>query len=195
MSHLRRVVPPAVEPVSLEEAKAHMRISADFVADDAMIGRLIVAARERCEATLDRALVTSTWEYTVDAWPCRGGPTFGLPMPVASIESVSYFNAAGTLQTLGPSAYRLLSGEPGRLEPAYGTSWPLARGQSDAITVRFVAGYGDPEDVPELLKLGILMLAAHWYIHPEAAAEPSVGAGVSEMPLGVSYLWTTERWR
>ena len=50
---LTRQTPPAVEPVTVAEAKAHLRV--DISDDDTYIGTLITAAREWCEEYLDRS--------------------------------------------------------------------------------------------------------------------------------------------
>ena len=58
---------PAVEPVSLAEAKAHLRVDSDH--EDALIAQLIVAARIFVERTLGLALIAQSWSYFLDALP------------------------------------------------------------------------------------------------------------------------------
>ena len=58
---------PEVEPVSVAEAKAHMRI--DGSAEDILIGSLIVTSRLHIEAGIGLALVTQGWSWFLDAWP------------------------------------------------------------------------------------------------------------------------------
>ena len=50
---------PAVEPISLAEAKAHLRLDASD--EDALLTALITAARMFVERTLGVALITQSW--------------------------------------------------------------------------------------------------------------------------------------
>jgi hypothetical protein len=46
--------------------------------------------------------------------------------------------------------------------PTYGTSWPTVVSRADAITVEFIAGYGDSgADVPEPIRTAIALGAGH----------------------------------
>ena len=104
---LTLITAPADEPVTRAEAKLQCRIDADLTADDALIDGLVAAVREQAEHEIGGALVTQTWERTLDAFPVSGGAIeLGMP-PVQSLVSVKYLDAAGTEQTLAPSAYTL----------------------------------------------------------------------------------------
>jgi len=61
---LKQTVAPALEPVSLTEAKLHLRI--DTTAEDVLISSLIKAARQYCENYQRRAYITQTWELWLD---------------------------------------------------------------------------------------------------------------------------------
>lgn len=130
---------PGAEPVSLVEAKLHLRV--DGADDDALIGALIQAAREQCEHETGRALVSQTWELVLDAFPAaeiRIGKS-----PVQSIASVKYLDEQGDEQTLSSGAYVLdADTEPGWLMLAAGAAWPSTASVSNAVRIRFVAGYG-----------------------------------------------------
>ena len=60
---IKVVTPPATEPVTLAEAKLHLRV--DGSDEDALITRLISAAREQCEQELGRALADPTVDLVV----------------------------------------------------------------------------------------------------------------------------------
>ena len=64
---LKTVSEPAVEPVTLAEAKTHCRV--DTSTDDAYLSALIKAAREYCEAYCDETFVHSQHRMTLDAFP------------------------------------------------------------------------------------------------------------------------------
>ena len=79
------LTPPAVEPVSLAEARALLRVTTD--AEDALIASLIVAARERVELELGLALIATGFRQTFDK-PAPD-PVALVRGPVQSIDHVS----------------------------------------------------------------------------------------------------------
>jgi uncharacterized phiE125 gp8 family phage protein len=113
--------------------------------------------------------------------------------PIASITSVTYVDTDGATQTWSSALYQtdLPSGptaEPARILPAYNESYPSTRAQMNAVTVRFVAGYGvDGSYVPEDIKLGMHMLIGHWYEQREAVVV-GVGIGVLPVPINLDVL-------
>lgn len=169
---LTLITAPASEPVTRAEAKLQCRIDADLTADDALIDGLIAAVREQAEHEIGGALVTQTWERTLDAFPAAGGAIeLGMP-PVQSITSVKYLDAAGTEQTLAPSAYTLDAvAAPGWALPAAGTDWPAAGDYANAVRVRFVAGFGLAAAVPAAVKAWMLLHIAEWYAQREAGSD------------------------
>ena len=136
---LKVVSPPAVEPVSLADAKAHLRLDSD--ADDAYVSALITAARERVELFLRRALITRAFEYTLDGFPespalIYATSVIDLPRPpLQSVESIQYMDSAGNVQTLAPEDYVVdtSSSEIGRVALAWNRFWPITR---SSINVR-----------------------------------------------------------
>lgn len=167
---LTLVSAPAEVPVSLAEAKSHLRVlTAD---EDALITSLVLAATAHLDGRsgiLGRALVTQTWELRLDGFP----DCLELPLPpLQSVTSIKYLDDTGTETTLDPSAYVVESGHYfGRIRPAYGLTWPVPRDESGAVRVRFVAGYGGAAAVPAPVRHAILLLVGHWWINREAAGE------------------------
>jgi uncharacterized phiE125 gp8 family phage protein len=152
---------PAIEPVTIEAAKAHLRIDADD--EDALIAQLIVAARMFVERTLGQALITQGWSYFLDYWP-RGG-CITLPLtPVQAVGAVKVHDGAGGSVTLDASAYAVDTlSVPARLV-LRGTPPSAAARELNAFEVAFTAGYGDEEeDVPAPLRQSLLLLVAHWF--------------------------------
>ena len=170
---------PTSEPVSLAEARAHCRI--DTVDDDAILAGLILAARQYVEAVTGRAILSQTFDLTLDDFPAW---EIELPRsPVASITSIGYLDTAGVSKTV--TSY-VLDGRsrPPRLTPAYGESWPETRGTAGCVTVRFVAG---ESQAPEPLRQAILLLVGSWYENREDTVIAS-GVSVADLPHGVSAL-------
>lgn len=171
---------PAGEPLTLAEAKAHTR--ADD-ADDALLTALITAAREHVEGVTRCLLFSRAAVLSLDGW----ADEICWPVaPLASVESVKYIDTDGNQQALDESVYRVdTNSTPGRLTPAYGTSWPAARAVTNAITINCTVGYADAGAVPQAIKQALLLLVGHWYANREASI---VGAPVTDLPMAVDAL-------
>lgn len=170
---------PVTEPVSLAEAKTHLRVT--YTDDDALIAELITAARQWFEEQTYRALVTQTWDLKLDKFP-RGEDPIRVPRaPLVSVTSITYVDGAGVSQTLATNRYAVsATRQPGLIRPAYGLIWPDARSQPDAVTVRFVAGYGNAAAVPAQIKAGIKLILGQLYEFREELTERST----QQLPLG-----------
>lgn len=208
-SHLERTVEPAVEPVSLAEVKAHLRV--DHADDDAYIGALVSAARQACERFTGRSLVTQTWRMFLDDWPgARGEPWWNgarlgaisevqnpgdtVPLPKGPIQSVSQvrtFNDADTAFVTASTVYYVATGDRGRLVLRNGQSWPSAERTADAVEITYLAGYGDSwNDVPFQLRHGINIFVADLYEQRESA---SLEGSASRIPTGAKAAWSPYR--
>ena len=176
---------PAVEPVTATEAKAHNRI--DTSADDTLIATYIAAAREHGEHMTRRAFITQTWVWKLDAFPLGGVMYMPLP-PLQSVTSVQYVDANGATQTWSTDDYDVdTSSKPGRIVPVYNKSFPTTRNDTNAVTVTFVAGYGDATtDVPDQLRVAINQLVGHWYENREQVV---TGTIVAQLPNVVETLF------
>jgi uncharacterized phiE125 gp8 family phage protein len=190
---LKLITGPAAEPVSLAEAKLHLRV--EVTTDDALITRLIVTARRQAETKLDRALVNQTWELVLDSWPADGGPDAVriTNPPLVSVTSITYLDPAGGTQTVNSGDYVVLAGTPGLIFPAVGKSWPAVQSRPGVITVRYVAGFGaDATTVPECVKTWILMHIGAWYENREAVSV--IQGGVALIIPGVDALLAPADW-
>ncbi len=131
------VTAPATEPVSLAEAKLHLRVETGMTDDDTLISALIVAARQVAETITRRALITQVWKLVLDQFPAPGvnvgsanwyGPQWGNspgPLtslradgrtgfeiflahdPIQTVDSVSYTDPDGNLQPLSSNQYKV----------------------------------------------------------------------------------------
>lgn len=174
---------PAVEPVSLAVARAHLRL--DSADDDAYLAGLIATSRLQIEAALGLALIKQSWTMTLDAAPDDG--VVDLPVrPVASIESIDVISADGALIAVPATQYRVDGAAvPPRLvaDPA---AIPEPGRSLDGIIIRFTAGFGaSPDAVPAPIRHAILLLVAHWYECRDAG--PAMG-DAARIPDAVSTL-------
>jgi len=163
---LRRTTEPGVEPVTLDEAKLHLRVDGD--AEDAKITGLIKTARADCESRIRRTLINSGWTLTLDCF----AQLAELPMPPAiAISSIKYTDRDGAEQTLAPSAYLVdIASEPARIAPVDG--WPATADVFAAVRVVYTAGYGESaEAVPGAAKDWILLAIGDLYANRERSNE------------------------
>ena len=152
---LKRTSDPAVEPVTVAEAKKHLRLTLDD--DDSVVASAITTARETVEQDTGRSLITQTWQLKLDGWPKEGIALYH--SPVQSVSSITYVNDAGSLTTWTTSEYDVLSdGDPAFVQPSWNYDWPEVRGDYRGITVTYVAGYGDTaSSIPQTLRQVILL--------------------------------------
>lgn len=177
------ITAPTAEPVTLEELKAFARIDTDD--DDVLVASLGVAAREFVEIATGRALMTQTLELVRPAFPEAG---LSIPRsPLQSITAVTYLDRSGDEETLVADTdfFVDIDSAPAMIAPS--RYWPAAADRSNAVRIRFVAGYADADAVPQTLKTVICALACHWYDNREPGGSPS------EVPYHVKRLINSAR--
>lgn len=174
---------PSAEPVTLTQAKAHLRV--DHSDDDAVITGLIKAARSHIEAACAvRFASRSSATFKCDFFSDMAR----LPeAPVVSIGSISYTDTTGATQTLSTSVYELRSdGLDAAVILKSGQSWPGIE-MGSRITVTAAIGYATP---PDEISHAILMLVGHFY---DSRSAVSVGETGSELPFAVNALISNYR--
>jgi len=155
---IKIINPPSVEPITLEEAKHHLRIDGND--DDLLIQSLIKQAREWCEYYQNRKYITQTLELVLDTFPNGNAIVFNSCSPVQKVESIKYYDENRQEFLFDESSYIAdLDGFVNRLVLNRGKHWPVVELQSvNAVRVRVVAGYGDGGDkVPEAIKWAIIL--------------------------------------
>jgi len=179
------VTAPAIEPLTIAEARDHLRIDNDD--SNAIIRNLIRAARSYAETYQHRALIQQTWDITYSAFGDLEIPK----APISSVTSVKYYDVDGVQQTLASSVYKVASADPSYITLDEDQEWPSVQPIIEPITVRIVAGYGTTaEDVPQMVRQAMLMLIAHWYENREASI---IGVSAMRAPIGVDALLQGER--
>ena len=169
---LQLVIPPAEEPVSLIDAKLHLRV--DFDEDDTLIASLISAARQAAETLTGRQFVNARWKLVLDGFPpCAIALA---KCPVQSVVAINYLDMNSLVQTMPASTYTVESAcEPARITPVFGQVWPPSLPQIGAVSVTFDAGYGTAAQVPEGIKSWIKLRVGSLYAHREEMAVLSRG--------------------
>lgn len=180
------VTAPDAEPVSLTEAKSHLRVEHDT--DDDLINALIIAAREWVENYLNRAIITQTRKLTIDRFPLCPLRLSG--RPIQEISSIKYIDSDGAEGTVDSGEYYLT--DSGEVALDYGGQWPSVtlRGP-ESINITYVCGYGDnSSSVPQCVRQAVLLLIGTWYENREGSMLSSSQSYQNEIPFGVrELLW------
>src|SRR5262249_17403973 len=140
---------PVSEPVSLIEAKAHLRVDHDD--EDAAILRFIAAARECAESLTGRAFLQQDWILWCDGWPVCAPRAVTLPKPpLMTLTSVTAYDRSGAGSLLSSDAYIVDSAAaPGRLIFKDSAVLPCDVREAKGVAIAFRAGYGAAaSDVP-----------------------------------------------
>lgn len=179
---LKVITQPASEPVSLQEAKLHLRVIAtasDTAAhpEDDLIKSLITAARETVENETGRALMTQTLELGID---CFVGVVKLPRPPLVSVTSVKYTDFDGSEQTLAPGFYTVNDyTEPAQIMPAPGVWLSGVPGAPNSVRIRYQAGYTSAALVPAAIKSWMLLRIGTLYASRE---DVSAGVSLAELP-------------
>jgi uncharacterized phiE125 gp8 family phage protein len=171
---LTKITDATIEPVTVSEAKSHLRI--DAATEDAYLASLITAARVDAENRMQRTLIDTTYRVTLDRFPAE----IELPKPpTLVVVDVRYTDPDGIEQVMDAADYFLDNvREPGWLVPAVGDEWPQTREQINAVRVTYRAGYRasgtDAEKraaVPMPIRQWILLAVGRMYEFREAAVQ------------------------
>ena len=148
--YLRLIAPPQTEPVTLMEAKAHLRI--DGSEEDELLSALITAAREMAEEYTRRAFITQTWELALDS---ASGKVYLPRPPVQTIDEIMLDGEMVAIEN-----YIFLG------ENVFCPKIPLYAANPGGLVIRYISGYGsNATDIPQAIRQAILMLITHLYEH------------------------------
>ncbi len=173
MARLKLITEPTIEPITLIEARAHLRLdisgSPPSHPDDMLISSLIKAVRQHIDGQygwLGRAILPQTWELYLDEFPDN---EIRIPLPpLISIDSVKYDDPNGNEQTVSPANYVVDNvSQPAWILPISTFSWPDTMDTVNAVRIRFQAGYTDVASVPESIKAAMKLMIGHFYENRE----------------------------
>ena len=174
---LRVVSPPAIEPITVSDAKLHSRV--DTSLEDDILELWIESARAFAESYQNRAYITQTLQLTMDAFP--PGSVIQLPRPpLQSVTSVTYYDEDDTPDTLDAGDYIVDEvTQPGMIVLRANKSWPDATLRAkNGIVIEYIAGYGDDAaDVPSQVRDALLLYVTTRYEHRELAHDDMISMG------------------
>jgi len=188
---IQLTTPPAVEPVSLEEAKLHLRLAttaaeaAAYTTEDNWLTRNIKSARTQCEFETGRRFITQTLTMYLNRWPDER--YIRIPYPPLQSATVTYqLEGEGDYDnTLSTVDVDIVS-EPGRIILQPNESWPNGTLYTDKpIKITFVCGYGLAVAVPEDIKNAMLLKLEDAYNN---RGQVVIGVSVSKIEDAVDSL-------
>jgi len=153
------IVQPESEPVTLEQAKMHLRVTGND--EDTYITALIKVARRMCEHDANLSFLTQERQISLDRFPCREFEI--LNGPVQSIE-ITYVDTNGDTQVLAEGTdYTIdLVSNPARVRAV--SAWPSTKSQLNAVTISAVCGWTNdghdtlPEEIPQAILMQVATL-------------------------------------
>jgi len=173
---------PAVEPLPLADAKAHLRL--DTNDEDAVVGAMIAAARIAVETAIRQVLIAQQWRVADTAWPADR--RIGLPvLPLIAVDAVRALDAGNSPTAVPVTDYSVaadtgivtINADAAALAPAL---------SANGYEIDFTAGFGTAStDVPRALRQAIAMLVTHWFEHRSAY---TIGGDLAPTPEGVHAL-------
>lgn len=153
------VTPPTAEPVSLLEAKRHVR-AADFDDDDEYLSGLIAAARDHAELYCGAFFAPCTIEASATDWcDFKRVPT----LPLGDVASIGYVDTSGATQTVETDIYER---RDNAIVTKYGKRWPPIQ-MGSLIKLTASAGF---EKCPTSVKHAMLLWISEAYENRESAA-------------------------
>lgn len=140
---LQIITPPSAEPIHLIDALTHIKYDAGI--DDARVKAAITAARSSAETKTWRQLVAARHRQVFDYFPCK---ILLDRTPVLEVESITYIAMDGTTKTVDASTYTAdCTGDPCRISPVFGATWPIPMPQIGSVAVTFKSGFAAPISV------------------------------------------------
>ena len=189
---LKLVTEPSTDPVTLEEAKAHLNVN--FSDYDDQIAGFIRAAQMAILYDSGHALCPSEWDLVYDGFPTGNTPEGYVQIPIGpliEVSSVNYVDPDTESETvLSNSEYEVDTYSfLGGIQPST-SGWPATMSTINAVRVRFIAGYPDigtsptTSSVPSSLKQAVLLLVRDMYDF-RGTVHPGV---ITKRPEAIRYL-------
>lgn len=160
------IAAPAIEPVSLAEAKAWLREDNDD--EDQLIQTLLVSARLTLEAWTRRFFILQGWRLVCDNWPFPKSGTQSINIafaPFRAVTAIRVYDRSDVATIIDPASYRIRGGDLGGC--ILFETLPKTPGRAlNGVEIDFTVGYGSsPSQIPEPLRRAILLMVAHWREH------------------------------
>ncbi len=175
------ITPPAALPVSLAEAKNHLKI--DHNDEDTYVESLIEAATKWAEEY--------TWRFLIDTEAQLFINNFENKIYVGKgcndISEIAYLDNNDAYQVIPSTNYYLdLNCQPAIIQFKDSYSFPVTSEKLNLIRISLTAGFGPAaSDVPSPIKSAILLMVGHLY---ENRQDEISGTVVSKFSINSKFL-------
>ena len=181
---LRLSSAPTLTPVSVAEAKIHLRIDSSFTDDDTYIGTLIDVATLAAENYTNLALMEQTFVLDIDSFPDYFNLLKGT-LRTLTVNSITYKDENNASQTLAASNY-VADGsiKPARVYYTPDATIPSTFEIPNAVNVSFTLGFTAASQVPAPIKQAILLMIGTYYETRQTVSDRTY----KEIPQSAEYL-------
>lgn len=162
-------------PVTLTEAQQHLRLSNQTADEMTALNNMIEAATRYAEDICKRDFGETTQALVFDGFPASylndtADNCFRVPGgPIASVDSITYYDTDDTEQTVDPADYRVVTKHSvSRVYPAFSGEWPKdCNNEIGSVTVTVT--YDDPASDRRIasIKSAILLIVGALYENRE----------------------------
>lgn len=175
------VTSPTILPVTLDMFKQHIRVTHD--AEDSIYRHYLQTAVQIVTSATNHVFLATQYDLILPCFTDQIDLRFG---PIASVDLVTYYDGDDASQTLDAANYKLLTetNTSGHIESTETDGFPDTYTRTDAVTIRFTAGYATQDLIPPNARQALLMLAAHYNMHRDSVTEKSA----NEIPFTVRTL-------
>ena len=174
------VNPPAIEPVSLDEAKNYSKI--EFIIDDDLLRGLITSARIEAERYTNRTFITTT----LKAFYTQIGRRVRLPSaPIQSVTSVTSIRQNTSVVLTVDEDFFIQGIDDKFLDIESSLSLTPGHSLRDTLStsyleVEYIAGYGlKRSEVPENIRTAIMKIVENNY---DLRGDSVIGTIVGQIP-------------
>ena len=182
MRAFKVVTPATSNPITLTEAKTHLKV--DTTADDTFITNLIKSATSSAQEYTNRFFIATTIQQVGDKWEDISNL---FKSPVASVTNIKYVNPSGSLQTLSTDVYFVDDvNKPARIGLKPNQSFPEIINRLNAVQVNYVVGLAaGADEVDEGIRQALLLTIGNWYQNRQAVV---TGTIATELPMNAKFL-------
>lgn len=174
-----QTVPPAAKPLTLDELKAHLRVT--HAADDLYITALSDAATLAVENHTFKQLILATWVLLLDDFPCI---IVIDKVPLSSVTTIKYYDADNALQTFDAANYTVEKRtNPATIKLKPEKEWPETYSTINAIEITFIAGYASAAIIPDPFKHAMKLICGNLYTYRDNLSQKAEMTRASEVLL------------